>query len=104
MVKDEEEIVQTTEYHHKMYCDNCGEFIGELDIMSLPDYHQRILYIRIPIETADTIGHKPRYKTCALRKDLCDKCYTELSNKIVDSLVSLGFDDMDKAVAKELVY
>ena len=42
MVKEEEEIVQTTKYHHKMYCDACGEFIGELDIMGLPDYRQTV--------------------------------------------------------------
>ena len=104
MVKDEEEIVQTTKYHHKMYCDKCGEFIGELDIMGLPDYHQRRIYVKIPIEITDTTGKRcrSRYRTCALHKDLCDKCYTELTDKIVDSLVSLGFDDMDKAVEKEL--
>lgn len=81
-----------------MYCDACGEFIGELDIMGLPDYRQRRVYVKIPVDT----DKKFSYRTCALRKDLCDKCYTELTNRIVKSLVSLGFDDMDKATEKEL--
>ena len=100
MVKDEEEIVQTTKYHHKMYCDECGEFIKELNIMDLPDYHQRRVYVKIPVDTDEKFS----YRTCALHKDLCDKCYAELTNRIVKSLVSLGFNDMDQAVEKELLY
>ncbi|MBQ7276197.1 MAG: hypothetical protein IJS58_03005 [Bacilli bacterium] len=93
MEKIEEEVVQKTNYIHKYFCDGCGELLGtsvECDDGYVRDYKRYEVSFYLPLD-CDHSGHGKgeRFK---LKKHYCDSCVKNISSKIQDTLVNLGFE------------
>ena len=68
---------------HKFYCDDCGEFIGSATEWDDGWYRE--------LGEFDLKFHTPLgwYK---LKKTLCDSCKEKVLNKLVYTLIEVGFE------------